>query len=62
MDFKPRPETPLGQRFSLVYRARDEPSADSKRMRWRIAAALVDDGDKFEKHAQAELVPGLISH
>jgi hypothetical protein len=54
-DFTPKPGVPQGERFSAVYRERGAARDDSDRMRRRIAAVLVDYGDKFEKHAEAEL-------
>jgi hypothetical protein len=54
-DFKPKQIVPLGKRFSHVYRSRDEPTADSDRMRHRIANALVGYGGKFENYAEGEL-------
>lgn len=54
-DFTPKSDLPLGKRFSEVYRERGKSSADSERMRRRIASKLVDYGHKFEKHAESEL-------
>jgi hypothetical protein len=48
-------ELPLGQRFTEVYVQRGKPASDSPRMRRRVAATLIDYGNKFEKYAEEEL-------
>lgn len=54
-EFKPKGAVPLGQRFTQVYRPRGDATADSPRMRRRIAAALAEYGGDFERHAEKEL-------
>jgi hypothetical protein len=54
-EFTPKAGLPLGKRFTDVYVQRRKPTSDSPRMRRRVAAFLVDYGDKFEKHAEGEL-------
>lgn len=53
--FEPKPGTPLGRRFTHVYRSRGEPAADSPKMRRRLAVKLTDFGNMFEKFAEREL-------
>ena len=62
--FEPKVGTPVGKRFTEVYRARGEPTQDSEKLRHRIGVVFAAQGQRFAEWAERELgldVPGGMS-